>query len=154
MLLAADLGGTALKLALVDGQSRLICRREVSVSFDGYRPPLIVTTERAIRALLQETGATIAGIAVSATGQIDAAVGTVAGSNGSIPGYEGTPIRGHLERAFRLPVHVLNDAGKDFLSIATPIDSMTLRGCSLRNNRINFINPAKLSDTGITKLTL
>lgn len=31
---------------------------------------------------------------------------------------------------------------------------MTLRGCSLRNNRINFINPAKLSDTGITKLTL
>ena len=119
MLLAADLGGTALKLALVDGQSRLICRREVSVSFDGYRTPLIVTTERAIRALLQETGATIAGIAVSATGQIDAAVGTVAGSNGSIPGYEGTPIRGHLERAFRLPVHVLNDANAALLGEMT-----------------------------------
>ena len=58
------------------------------------------------------------------------------------------------EQLFFENVHVLNDAGKDFLSIATPIDSMTLRGCSLRNNRINFINPAKLSDTGITKLTL
>ena len=58
------------------------------------------------------------------------------------------------EQLFFENVHVLNDAGKDFLSIATPIDSMTLRGCSLRNNRINFINPAKLSDAGITKLTL
>lgn len=58
------------------------------------------------------------------------------------------------EQLFFENVHVLNDAGKDFLSIATPIDSMTLRGCSLRNSRINFINPAKLSDAGITKLTL
>ena len=58
------------------------------------------------------------------------------------------------EQLFFENVHVLNDAGKDFLSIATPIDSVTLRGCSLGNSRINFINPAKLSDTGITKLTL
>ena len=58
------------------------------------------------------------------------------------------------EQLFFENVHVLNDAGKDFLSIATPIDSVTLRGCSLGNSRINFINPAKLSDAGITKLTL
>lgn len=119
MLLAADLGGTAVKLALVDGQNRLISRREVSVSFDGYQTPLMDTTERAMRALLRETNAAIAGIAVSATGQIDAASGTVAGSNGSIPGYEGTAIRACLESVFRLPVHVLNDANAALLGEMT-----------------------------------
>lgn len=58
------------------------------------------------------------------------------------------------EQLFFENVHVLHDGGNDFLSIATPIDSMTLRGCSLRNNRIIFGNPARLADTGTTKLTL
>ena len=118
MLLTADVGGTAVKLALVDAQNHLHARREVSVSFDGYRTPLMGTVERAIHALLRETDAAVAGIAVAATGQIDDD-GTVAGTNGSIPGYEGTPIRERLETAFRLPVHVLNDANAALLGEMT-----------------------------------
>lgn len=119
MLLAVDLGGTAAKLALADSACRLTERREVPVAFDGYRTPLLDTVERALRPLLQEAGPAVEGIAVSATGQIDTSSGTVVGTNGSIPGYEGVCIQDRLERAFRLPVRVLNDANAALLGEMT-----------------------------------
>lgn len=47
---------------------------------------------------------------VSATGQIDSVQGIVAGTCGSLPGWDGAPIRSTLERALSLPVTVANDA--------------------------------------------
>lgn len=119
MLLAVDLGGTAAKLALVDSEWGLTERQEASVAFDNYRTPLIDTVENALRPLLQKAGAAVEGIAVSATGQIDASRGIVAGTNGCIPGYEGTEIQARLEHAFRLPVRVMNDANAALLGEMT-----------------------------------
>ena len=43
MPLCIDIGGTAIKLGLVDEAGQIYARREVSVSFDSYRTPIIDT---------------------------------------------------------------------------------------------------------------
>ena len=47
--LGVDIGGTAVKLGLVDETGGVLRRAERSVSFDGYRTPIIDTVQRAIR---------------------------------------------------------------------------------------------------------
>ena len=108
--LGVDIGGTAVKLGLVDETGGVLRRAERSVSFDGYKTPIIDTVQRAIRDFLAEDAPKIAGIGVSATGQIDSRRGVVAGTCGNFPGWIGVDIKGTLERAFGLPVTVANDA--------------------------------------------
>ena len=109
--LGVDIGGTAVKLGLVDETGRVLARAERSVSFDGYKTPILDTVTAAIRELLAPHDApALAGIGVSATGQIDSRRGVVAGTCGNFPGWIGVDIKGTLERAFGLPVTVANDA--------------------------------------------
>ena len=108
--LGVDIGGTAVKLGLVDETGGVLRRAERSVSFDGYRTPILDTVQRAIRDFLAEDAPKLAGIGVSATGQIDSRRGVVAGTCGNFPGWIGVDIKGTLERAFGLPVTVANDA--------------------------------------------
>ena len=108
--LGVDIGGTAVKLGLVDETGRVLRRAERSVSFDGYKTPILDTVQRAIRDFLAEDAPELAGIGVSATGQIDSRRGVVAGTCGNFPGWIGVAIKGTLERAFGLPVTVANDA--------------------------------------------
>lgn len=110
LILAIDIGGTAVKLGLVDLKGNLHARAEESVCFDGYQTPILTTVVRAAAHFLRQTNASVCGVGVSATGQIDARTGTVIGTNGKIPGYEGAPIRAALEDALHLETHVLNDA--------------------------------------------
>ena len=108
--LGVDIGGTAVKLGLVDETGRVLRRAERSVSFDGYKTPILDTVQRAICDFLAEDAPELAGIGVSATGQIDSRRGVVAGTCGNFPGWIGVAIKGTLERAFGLPVTVANDA--------------------------------------------
>ena len=109
--LGVDIGGTAVKLGLVDETGRVLARAERSVSFDGYKTPILDTVTAAIREFLAPHDApALAGIGVSATGQIDSRRGVVAGTCGNFPGWIGVDIKGTLERAFDLPVTVANDA--------------------------------------------
>ncbi len=110
MLLAIDIGGTAVKLGLVDESGVIHARSESSVNFDAYKTPILTTALQEVRTFLAREGVPIRGIGISATGQIDDALGVVIGTNGKIPGYEGAPIKDAFEKAFSLPVHVLNDA--------------------------------------------
>lgn len=110
MFLGVDIGGTTVKLGLVDSTGEVYTRREASVSFDGYATPILNTVIGQCRAFLADTGAQIAGVGVSATGQIDSATGTVIGTNGKIPNYEGAQIARRLSAALDRPVRVLNDA--------------------------------------------
>ena len=43
--LGIDIGGTAVKLGLVDEQGQVLARQEQSVSFDGYRTPILDTVQ-------------------------------------------------------------------------------------------------------------
>ena len=110
MILGIDIGGTSVKLALIHENGQIETKKEVSVNFDGYQTPILETVVIAAKAFLLETGQTIAGIGVSATGQVDPTLGKVIGTNGKIPNYEGAPIKDRLQREFSVPVTVLNDA--------------------------------------------
>ena len=109
--LGVDIGGTAVKLGLVDETGKVMRRAERSVSFDGYKTPILDTVQAAIREFLGSHDVPkLEGIGVSATGQIDSRRGVVAGTCGNFPGWIGVDIKGTLEREFGLPVTVANDA--------------------------------------------
>ncbi len=44
-----DIGGTAVKLGIVDETGRVLLKGEASVSFDGYQTPVLTTVRRAAR---------------------------------------------------------------------------------------------------------
>ena len=76
MYLGVDIGGTAVKLGLVDENGQVVSRAERSVSFDGYKTPILDTVTAAIRDFIAPHDApALAGIGVSATGQIDSFFG-------------------------------------------------------------------------------
>ena len=110
MILALDIGGTAVKLGLVDQAGTVHARSTADVCFDGYRTPVFDTVLAAARRFLREMGTSVEGAAVSATGQIDTVRGTVIGTNGKIPGYEGTALKAGLEDALGVETWALNDA--------------------------------------------
>ena len=110
MILGIDIGGTAVKMGLVDEKGRIHVRHEASVCDDHYETPILTTVIKEAQMFLQNSTAKIEGIGVSATGQIDTATGTVIGTNGKIPQYEGSKIKREMERSFDVPVFVLNDA--------------------------------------------
>ena len=110
MILSIDIGGTAVKMGLVDEGGEVHARHEASVCFDGYRTPILTTVMREAEAFLRRENAQVAGIGVSATGQVDDRAGVVIGTNGKIPGSEGSRIKEEMESRFHLPVWVLNDA--------------------------------------------
>ena len=87
MYLGVDIGGTAVKLGLVDENGQVVSHAERSVSFDGYKTPILDTVTAAIRDFIAPHDApALAGIGVSATGQIDSRRGVVAGTCGNFPG--------------------------------------------------------------------
>ncbi|NJP40475.1 ROK family protein [Oscillospiraceae bacterium HV4-5-C5C] len=113
LYLGIDIGGTAVKLGLIDSQARLRARYEASVSFDAYKTPISQTVQTQARAFLQQEQLApedLRGIGVSATGQIDSVNGVVAGTCGNLPDWEQTPLKQQLETCFRRPVTVANDA--------------------------------------------
>ena len=107
--LGVDIGGTSVKLALMDADCRILERAEASVSFDRYRTPVQATVLREAAAFLERLDVKPEGIGISATGQISSA-GVVIGSNGSIPGWEDCDLRSLFAERWSVPVVVLNDA--------------------------------------------
>ena len=105
-----DIGGTAVKLGIVDEAGAVLAKAEESVSFDGYRTPILDTVQAAAADFTAGRRETLSGIGVSATGQIDSRRGIVAGTCGNLPNYIGAPIKAELEKTFGLPVTVANDA--------------------------------------------
>ena len=111
--LAIDIGGTAVKLGIVDEEGRVLSKTEQSVCFDNYETPILTTVLSAAEQFLKEQAVEpqgLAGIGVSAAGQIDTRKGIVAGTCGSLPNYIGSPIKAELEAKFGLPTTVANDA--------------------------------------------
>ena len=115
--LGIDIGGTDVKMGLITEKGEIIAKTETSVSFDGYKTPIIDTVIRCASSFLSSmkesdtcAGYMPAAIGVSATGQVDTEKGIITGAAGHIPGWTGTTVGEDLEKAFGLPVHVENDA--------------------------------------------
>jgi glucokinase len=108
--LGIDIGGTAVKLGVVTDAGLVLDKTEASVSFDRYQTPILTTVLAAAADFAARQAPGLAGIGVSATGQIDTRSGRVAGTCGSLPGWAGSEIRQALTERFALPVTVANDA--------------------------------------------
>ena len=99
--LTIDIGGTAVKLGIVDETGAVGPKAEESVNFDGYQTPVLDTVLKAAKAFVETQNIdvnTLEGVGVSATGQIDSRKGIVAGTCGNFPNYINSPIQAELER--------------------------------------------------------
>lgn len=111
MIFCWDIGGTAVKFGLCDRQGTLYAKDEKSVSSDHYETPLLDKVLREARVFLGAfSDISIEGIGISATGQIDTRTGTVIGTNGKIPGWEGSCLKQSAEEVFGVPAFAINDA--------------------------------------------
>lgn len=108
-----DIGGTQVKLGLVTEEGTVKNAHAFDVAFDGYDTPIIETVKEKLAWFIKEyqlSSCNIAGIGVSATGQIDSVTGTVIGTAGHIKNWIGCEIRKEIKAVFDVPVSVLNDA--------------------------------------------
>lgn len=110
VLLGIDIGGTAVKIGLVNETGEILLSETRSVSFDGYKTPIMTTVTTLAGELLAKSPEKPVGIGVSATGQIDVHTGTVIGVGAHFGNWLGSEVGKILEDAFHLPVTVINDA--------------------------------------------
>ncbi len=111
--LGIDIGGTAAKIGIVEKNGKILATDSFSVSFDHYQTPIIETVIKNTDAFLKKSSlspASLSGIGVSATGQVNTIEGTITGSAGHIANWLGTPVKAILEEHYHLPASVANDA--------------------------------------------
>ncbi len=109
--LGVDIGGTFIKLGIVDDAGNVSMRREVPINRSGNET-VMETLMRGIDELLTETGLgaeAFEGIGVSAAGCIDTTSGCVAENGGNIPNWSFTPVAGPLSERYGLRATIAND---------------------------------------------
>ncbi|MFN8591631.1 MAG: ROK family protein [Thermomicrobiales bacterium] len=106
-----DLGGTNLKLALLDGDNRILARHTVpTAGAEGHEAVIqrMIEGVEALRASALDSA--VAGIGVGVPGMVDMAAG-VTGDLPNLPGRWGNvPVGPAISAATGLPVGVINDA--------------------------------------------
>jgi len=102
-ILTLDVGGTAIKSALIDEQGTLIQERETQSGAD------IEAMIRAMTEVAQSYGAYSA-VGVSMTGQVDGRTGHVVFCSDQEEGWTGTPVAQRLQARLNCPVVIENDA--------------------------------------------
>lgn len=108
-----DIGGTQVKIGLVNTEGIVQAVEAYDVAFDNYDTPIIETVKKRLVEYVEMNGIMeeqIAGIGVSATGQIDVKNGIVIGAAGHIKNWEGCHIKEHIQGLYSVPVSVMNDA--------------------------------------------
>lgn len=108
-----DIGGTAIKAAMVDSTGRIECATQVPTDAHAGRSAIRASLHLAVQQVLasaREQNLTPAGIGVASAGAIDAQRGTVFAATDNLPGWSGFDLRGDIETAFHLPAYVENDA--------------------------------------------
>lgn len=111
--LGVDIGGTAVKIGLVNEAGTVISEGIYPDNFDGYETPILDTVLKSTDSFLEEYAAapeSLCGIGVSATGLIDSEKGVVIGGVDHIRNWNGSRIRERMQERYALPVSVLNDA--------------------------------------------
>lgn len=111
--LGVDLGGTNLKMALLDGEERIVARWSSPTSGVEGHDAILARMIGGIRELQTAAQGTVVGVGVGVPGMVDMAAG-VTGDLPNLPGrWTGVPVAATLGDAVGLPVAVVND-GKTF----------------------------------------
>ena len=109
--LGIDIGGTYIKLGVVDDGGMISLRREVPIDRSG-KETVMETLMRGIDELLADSGleaAAFEGIGVSSAGCIDTSKGCVAENGGNIPNWSYTSVTGPLSEKYGIRATIAND---------------------------------------------
>ena len=109
--LGIDIGGTFIKLGLVDEAGAVSMRREVPIDRSG-KETVMETLTRGVDEFLLEHGLDaldLEGIGVSAAGCIDKLNGCVAENGGNVPGWSHTEVTGPLKEKYGIGASIAND---------------------------------------------
>ena len=108
--LAIDLGGTNIRVAVVDRGGAVLQReRERTQAHLGPEHAMARLTETATRLMHSAGDGQIAGIGVALGSPVDPDTGTMYNPP-SLPGWDGFSPKHALEESLHLPVHIANDA--------------------------------------------
>lgn len=105
-IIVFDVGGTAIKFGLVDGNFEMIFSGEIPTQEFNHKENMVMA---ALESTLDEFRGRYDAIGVSTAGQIDFENGKVVGGTGNIPNYYGSEIRKRFEEKYEVPVAVDND---------------------------------------------
>lgn len=111
--LGIDIGGTAIKAAVITEKGEILAKISVKANIDNYQVPLLTRVKKAvleIKDLADKKDLEIEGIGVSAAGQIDNKNGMIIGDNGNIPDWKGTNLKKEIEKITGIKTTVENDA--------------------------------------------
>ena len=109
--LGIDIGGTAIKIGVINDDLEILCRSETPVDRSGGEP-VMETVYRAAEAILKEASieaGSLAGIGVSAAGCVEKDSGTIAQNGGNVPGWSFTEVTKPLSERFGVPASLVND---------------------------------------------
>jgi predicted NBD/HSP70 family sugar kinase len=104
-ILAADIGGTVLKVGLVEEHKVSDFKKIPSRASEGKEALL----QTLLGAFSSFKNAGIGGIGVSTAGSVDVKTGTIYYATNAIPGWAGTKLKEWLEEQYHLPAFVEND---------------------------------------------
>lgn len=109
--LGIDIGGTFIKLGIVDEDGNVSLRCEVPIDRSG-KETVMQTLMRGVDGFLLEHGLDaidLEGIGVSAAGCIDTVKGCVAENGGNVPGWSHTEVTGPLSEKYGIRATIAND---------------------------------------------
>lgn len=109
--LGIDIGGTYIKLGIVDDEGNISLRRQVAIDRSGHRTVMDSLTA-GIDELIADSGleaSAFEGIGVSSAGCIDTVNGCVAENGGNIPNWSFTSVAGPLSKRYGIRTAIAND---------------------------------------------
>ena len=104
---AIDIGGTKVKYGVVDDYGKIESKRSIDTHPKRGALDLLSRLEAVVTEIGQQYS--LAGIAISATGQVNFYQGAISYATNLIPDWIGTNIKQYFEDRFKLPVIVEND---------------------------------------------
>lgn len=107
-----DIGGTAIKIGLVDEGGHITFQKEYLANIENYKVPLIQIVKESAKDFLDicfQSEIELSGIGISATGQIDGSTGIVIGTGGNIKGWLHVNLKQEIGTLTQLPIAVEND---------------------------------------------
>ena len=108
-VVGGDLGGTRFRIALADGEGRLLHRSGIATEASRGLEAVLETIKDSVRETIALAPGSVAQIAIAAPGPLDPWKGIIFRPP-NLPGWDEVPLKQILEDAFGIPVSVGNDA--------------------------------------------